>query len=362
MQSGQAEGVYFALPTQLTSNKLYDRFRAFLAAILPDGQPQRTLLLHGQVWLMDTQMGEDAQPGGSWFDHRKRGLLAPFAVGTLDQALMAVMNVSHGAVRAFGLAGKVVILDEVHSYDAYTGVLLDTLISALRQWGATVIVLSATLTQDRRANILGASVTQAAYPLMTACPNDGPVCERPLPIPPASEVRVVPCLDDAVALEEALSRALEGQHVLWVENTVAEAQQRFKSLAARARSLGIDCGLLHSRYLQSDRHASEAKWVTLFGKDGREQRSHCGRILIGTQVVEQSLDIDADFLVSRFAPTDMLLQRLGRLWHHHDTSRPTGTECAAWLLMPELSRAVEAPAAAFGPTAAVYSPYVLCRS
>jgi CRISPR-associated endonuclease/helicase Cas3 len=362
LQTGQAEGVYFALPTQLTSNKIYERFQAFLAAILPDGQSRRALLLHGQAWLTDTRIGEDAQPGGSWFDHRKRGLLAPFAVGTLDQALMAVMNVNHGAVRAFGLAGKVVILDEIHSYDAYTGALLDTLVTALRQWGATVILLSATLTQDRRADILGTAVTQAAYPLITACPNDGPIREIPLPMPPVSRVTVASCTDDAFALEEALNHAAEGQQVLWVENTVTEAQQRFKSLAARARSQGIDCGLLHSRYLQSDRQTSEAEWVKTFGKDGRSQRSRCGRILIGTQVVEQSLDIDADFLVSRFAPTDMLLQRLGRLWRHRDTPRPVGAKCAALILVPQLPHAIETPAAAFGLTAAVYSPYVLCRS
>lgn len=95
-------------------------------------------------------MGEEGQPGRSWFNHAKRGLLAPFAVGTLDQALMAAMNVKHGFVRAFGLAGKVVILDEIHTYDAYTGTLLDALVELLRELHCTVIILSATLNKDRR--------------------------------------------------------------------------------------------------------------------------------------------------------------------------------------------------------------------
>ncbi|WP_410315314.1 DEAD/DEAH box helicase, partial [Klebsiella pneumoniae] len=129
----KATGIYFALPTQLTSNKIYDRFNAFLHQIVSTETPQHALLLHSGAWLMDTEMGEEGSPGGAWFNHRKRGLLAPFAVGTIDQALMAVMNVKHGFVRAYGLAGKVVILDEVHTYDLYTGTILNALVEFLCQ-------------------------------------------------------------------------------------------------------------------------------------------------------------------------------------------------------------------------------------
>lgn len=146
----KATGIYFALPTQLTSNKIYDRFNAFLKQIIHAESPKQSLLLHSGAWLLDTELGEEGRPGGSWFNQNKRGLLAPFAVGTIDQALMAVMNVKHGFVRAFGLAGKVVILDEVHSYDLYTGTLLNELVAFLRQIDCTVIILSATLSQTRR--------------------------------------------------------------------------------------------------------------------------------------------------------------------------------------------------------------------
>ncbi|MFB8830508.1 hypothetical protein ACE0DR_16960 [Azotobacter sp. CWF10] len=150
--------------------------------------------------------------------------------------------------------------------------------------------------------------------------------------------------------------------MLWIENSVAEAQARYLDLAARAAELGIACGLLHSRFTADDRQRLEAHWVGLFGKDGWPQRRAHGRILVGTQVLEQSLDIDADFLVSRFCPTDMLLQRMGRLWRHADTPRAAGARCEAWLLAPDPQAAIEAPQQAFGATAAVYSPYVLCRS
>ena len=79
-------------------------------------------------------------------------------------------------------------------------------------------------------------------------------------------------------------------------------------------------------------------------------------------MLEQSLDIDADFLVSRIAPTDMLLQRLGRLWRHTETLRPAAAKREAWILAPELAAAVSAPEKQFGASAKVYAPYVLCRS
>lgn len=121
LESGWATGVYFALPTQLTSDKMYERMHLFLENILESDSPnQRPLLLHSSAWLKETEFGEEGEPGKSWFNSGKRGILAPFAVGTVDQALMAAMNVKHGFVRTFGLAGKVVILDEIHSYDMYT--------------------------------------------------------------------------------------------------------------------------------------------------------------------------------------------------------------------------------------------------
>ena len=153
LTQGSATGIYFALPTQLTSDKIYDRMNSFLAKVLAEDCKFRSLLLHSSAWLRDTELGEEGMPGNGWFSSRKRGLLAPFAVGTIDQALMGVMNVKHGFVRTFGLAGKVVILDEVHSYDSYTGTIIDKLVQTLRELDCTVIILSATLTAERRVRL-----------------------------------------------------------------------------------------------------------------------------------------------------------------------------------------------------------------
>ncbi|MBE0510786.1 MAG: CRISPR-associated helicase Cas3' [Gammaproteobacteria bacterium] len=362
LEQEKASGIYFALPTQLTSNKIHERFSTFLQGILEQGQATRALLLHGGAWLQETEMGEEGRPGGAWFSHAKRGLLAPFSVGTIDQALMAAMNVKHGFVRAFGLAGKVVILDEVHTYDAYTGTILDALVNLLRELHCTVIILSATLNRERRQQLMGSKVEEDGYPLITAMPNDEKLVEVPIPVDEGQDVRVSLIQQEDLAIQQALLRADQGQQVLWVENTVNEAQQRYLDLAARCQEIGVACGLLHSRFTVLDRQTIESQWVNLFGKQGWSERIAQGRILVGTQVLEQSLDIDADFLVSRFAPTDMLFQRLGRLWRHQDTPRPSASLCEAWIIAPDLVAAIETPTKSFGSTAYVYSPYVLCRS
>ncbi|MBC7192928.1 CRISPR-associated helicase Cas3' [Marinobacter sp.] len=364
LSSRQASGIYFALPTQLTSNKIFDRFQRFLGEVLADDCSHRSLLLHANAWLFETDMGEEGRPGGAWFSQSKRGLLAPFAVGTIDQALMAAMNVKHGFVRAFGLAGKVVILDEVHTYDAYTGSLMDALVQLLRQLNCTVIILSATLNQGRRQQLLDRPTRATAYPLITSSPSSGDeaVVEVGVSVNESREVQISICQDESRALEQTLLRAAQGQQVLWIENTVKEAQMRYLDLAARASESGIACGLLHSRFTPDDRQNIEEAWVNLYGKAGWEHRQQQGRILVGTQVLEQSLDIDADFMISRFAPTDMLLQRLGRLWRNEDTPRCDQAIPEAWLLAPNLQEAIESPVQQFGASAFVYAPYVLCRS
>lgn len=370
LQKKLATGIYFALPTQLTSDKIHERVNAFLDRILDDDSPHKqALLVHGNAWLKQFEMGEEGNPGGAWFVQGKRGILAPFAVGTIDQALMAVMNVKHGFVRTFGLAGKVVILDEVHSYDGFTGTILDALVAALRQLSCTVLILSATLTQERRTALLGMASQETPcalrpYPLITAQPHDvssGDLTE--VPVEQISDVSVsIAHHFETDALGEALCRAEEGQQVLWIENTVNDAQGVYRKLAARGSGMRVECGLLHSRFIKADRAANEDAWVTCFGKGVADIRKRHGRILVGTQVLEQSLDIDADFLVTRIAPTDMLLQRLGRLWRHAATARPPSARREAWILSPDLATAAESPELTFGATTKVYAPYVLCRS
>jgi len=369
MAENRATGIYFALPTKLTSDKIYERMKKFLEVILKnDSANSESLLLHGSAWLRKTEIGEEGEPGRSWFNSSKRGLLAPFAVGTIDQVLMAAMNVKHGFVRTFGLAGKVVILDEVHSYDGYTGTLLEELIVVLREIHCTVIILSATLTEHQRRKLLFGSKasmqnTSNAYPLISAVPVTKELCEYPVEATETTTTTVRMLEKNSEAFEETLLRAERGEQVLWIENTVNDAQEVYKYLAGRASEIGIEHGLLHSRFIKSDREKNEKKWVDLFGKEGVSTRLLKGRILVGTQVLEQSLDIDADFMVTRICPTDMLLQRIGRLWRHrgNDAVRPAASKREVWILSPSLEDAIS-NSATFGKSEKVYSPYVLCRT
>ncbi len=369
LAKGNATGIYFALPTQLTSEKIHERMGIFLDRVIdPSSGVARAQLLHGAAWLKDKPMGENADAGGSWFDGSKRGILAPFAAGTIDQALMAVMNVRHGFVRTFGLAGKVVILDEVHSYDSFTGTILNRLVDELRNLHCTVIILSATLTSNQRRSLLMCDdgiMHSSAYPLVSSMPLDSKseLIEQSCPDEHNDKV-CVRCRDDLdCVVAEVLERAAQGEQVLWIENTVTEAQDIFRRLSAKCSDMDVECGLLHSRYLKIDREKIEDKWVSLYGKNGFDRRKEKGRILVGTQVLEQSIDIDADYLVTRLCPTDMLLQRSGRLWRHriNDMFRPPSAVREMTVLAPSYVDALEKPRL-FGKSGTVYSEYVLLRS
>jgi len=368
LERGEARGIYFALPTRLTSNRIFSRFNSFLQKIIdPHGPHSSALLLHGESWLQWAEMAEEGNPGNEWFAHKRRAILAPFAVGTIDQALMSVMNVRYGFVRTFGLACKVVILDEVHSYDSYTGRLLDVLVEELKNLDCTVIILSATLTGNRRREIMGLDKIvehEGEYPLIIShCEHRG-MESASSEVKEKKEVLLQISADEDSVFEEVLERAEGGQQVLWIENTVAEAQNRYKSIGARTAEMPVSVGLLHSRFIGKDRSEIEDAWVGTYGKEGVGEREAHGRILIGTQVLEQSLDIDADFMVSRIAPTDMLLQRIGRLWRHRkfDSSRPENAKCECIILSPSMEEVLSTPAHVFGPNGYVYAPYILART
>lgn len=367
LEQGFSKGIYFALPTKLTSEKMYERMQEFLDSILEDDEAKKLYLLHGASWLFETELGEDGMIGQSWFDSSKRKMLAPFAVGTLDQALLSVLHVKHGFVRSFGLAGKVVILDEIHSYDAYTGTLVQFLVKELRMLGCTVILLSATLTRSKKNEILGIGLhtypSEEPYPLITIKTDEN--LNSVAPKGPIGNLCAVHCESSMErAIEQVRQATLDGSQVLWIENTVGEAQMVFKQFAAWCAEVGIEIGLVHSRFPTQRRNELENHWVGLYGKHGTVSRAQKGRLLIGTQVLEQSLDIDADLLITRLAPTDMLLQRMGRLWRHtvNNAVRPASSTKEMLILVPDFSVVECCPEFGFGPSGAIYAPYVLWRT
>ncbi len=323
LAQGQASGLYFGLPTRLTSDKMHERVADFLNKISADPQPVR--LAHGNAWLEEygfAEIREDDAGKTTWFHPRKRALLYPFTVGTIDQALLGVIRVKHFFVRQFGLAGKVVILDEVHSYDQYTGTLLDTLVQRLLDLKCTVIVLSATLTHNRRSRLIGTSnlsTESLAYPSVTAHINNNTQTVEPVPPPTRTVHLAFENWQPSDLAHEAVKRAEHGQCVLCIANSVAQAQQWHNHIQGNIKAGSFDVGLLHSKFLGWRRDELEREWISKLGKNGDRP---VGCILGATQIVEQSIDIDADAMITELAPSDMLLQRIGRLWRHNRPLRP----------------------------------------
>jgi len=366
MQKDLATGFYFALPTQATSNRIHERVNDFLERIVDGTSSAR--LVHAGSWLLDKMIPtlkpstsdekESNRDAIDWFASSKRGLLAPFGVGTIDQALMSIIAVKHFFVRQFALAGKVVILDEVHSYDLYTGTLIKTLCDRLLPLGCTIILLSATLTKGikrRFIETLEDAGGENHYPVITG--KDIAPVEVPLPEPKTVRIQVK---DESESLSEALTRAKNGASVLWVCDTVNKAQQMYDQAKGMVGEV-VEIGLLHSRFPVFRRQELEEYWMEKLGKAGKN-RSGC--LLLSTQIVEQSVDLDADFMVTELAPTDMLLQRMGRLCRHERGKRFP----EMWIVAEQfpyedfLTASAQKIKKMLGTKAMVYSPYILLKS
>ena len=361
MASGHHHGLYFALPTRLTSDRIHRRVARFLRCAFDDTTGAR--LAHGSAWMAEPCAGGgQLAPGGSWFHPLKRALLEPFGVGTVDQALLAVLCVRHAFVRAFGLAGKVVVLDEVHSYDMYTGTLLVQLVNLLLRMRCSVIITSATLTSGRRAEFLPpdhAQIASTSYPLITASRDTQLITCAP-PSPPDRRATCRFSDDDAHAVaKEVVRQAKGGACVLWITNTVARSQRALKAVRAETTE-GLPTGLIHSRFPPWRREQLEDEWMDRLGPQGQRPS---GCVLVSTQVAEQSVDIDADLLVTDLAPTDMLIQRMGRLWRHPRCHRPLSRP-ETWVVTQDLDKvdSVDELSDRLGPSRCVYAAYVLWKS
>ena len=369
------KGTYFALPTQATSNQMFGRVKKFLETRYPD-LAVNLQLIHGgallsgdfsksRISITDSEDNNAPLAGviaAEWFLPKKRGLLAPFGVGTVDQALLSVLQTKHFFVRLFGLAQKTVIIDEAHAYDMYMSTLLEKLIGWLHAIGSSVILLSATLTASKRRALVeayGGDATQLApstYPRVTWVSGtevivDGFEATRHM------ELHARHIKDDLETLVSDLSDiTTEGGCIAIICNTVKRAQETYTALK-QARLVNPDeLMLLHSRYPFEEREKRENAVLLSFGKEGkRPERA----ILVATQIIEQSLDVDFDLMVTDLAPADLVIQRAGRV-HRHDNKRPTSmAQPTLWIRMPDTD---ENGVPAFGASAYVYGEYFLLLS
>lgn len=349
MASGLAEGLYVALPTMATSNAMYRRLAKCYRNLFDKGQQPSLVLAHGARELSDEFRQSVGLPGAqpsdsayqadestasaycnAWIaDGRKKALLADIGVGTLDQALLAILPARHQALRLFGLARKVLIVDEVHAYDPYMNRLLHTLIEAHARQGGSVVLLSATLPKRHRQSYVAAFARglsleaevpafdpAPAFPWITHFPFHEHL-EKHLGTRPEvmREVRVA-WLHEHDAVIATIRAAVErGECVCWVRNTVRDARASYKAIVSEPWINDEQLTLFHSRFAMADRQRIEDEVLGTFG-DSSSSEDRKGRVLIATQVVEQSLDLDFDQMISDIAPVDYLVQRAGRLKRH----------------------------------------------
>lgn len=389
MRSGRADGLYLALPTMATANAMFDRLAAAHRRLFAENARPSIALAHGARSLHEgfrdaiirgglseapysnepeshDESGATASTAcAAWIaDDRRRTFLADVGAGTIDQALLSVLPNRHQSLRLLGLMRRVLILDEVHAYDAYMRREMEVLLEFQAGLGGSAILLSATLplsTRERLANAfakglggdLGGGSASRAYPLATVCAAGAHSATavpgqtgraRSLP------VRFLRSTDDA--LGEIERAAGSGNAVLYIRNTVDDAFDTHAALKAR----GLDPDLFHARFALVDRLEIERNIVRTFGKrsTGVERT---GKVLVATQVVEQSLDLDFDVLITDLAPIDLLIQRAGRLWRHERKERTGQPELVVVGPMPTVSADEEWFRRAFPRAAYVYQDH-----
>lgn len=371
-----AGGMFFGMPTQATSNGIFPRLEKWAGGLAEDEQTLLAIkLAHGNAALNEdyrelftghSNLNIESDSGlivHDWFSGRKQTLLSDFVIGTVDQLLMAALKQKHVMLKHFGLSGKVVVVDECHAYDAYMSKYLDMAIQWLGIYKVPVIILSATLPAKRRAELVEAYVgrglkciddawkSSLAYPLLTYTENNT-VKQKALAFDGENkEVSVRRIIRDEVAATAGYA-VERGGCVGVIVNTVRKAQE----IAAELQSAfpKAEVIIMHAQFIMTDRAKREEQILKRVGKHSTPESRH-GLIIVGTQVLEQSLDLDFDLMITELCPMDLLLQRTGRL-HRHNRVRPQGLETACCFVLDETDDSFDSG------SAAIYGEWLLMRT
>lgn len=338
-------GLLFGLPTQATSNGIFPRINSWLNSVAQDSEENLSIrLVHGKASLNEeftdipnsNNINIDESDEGSvfvnqWFSGRKTSALDDFVVATVDQLLMIALKQKHLALRHLGISKKVVVIDEVHAYDAYMGIFLFRAIEYLGAYHVPVVLLSATLPSEIRKDLVRyymkgrgvkkrdikhrlADLDTIAYPLLTMT-DDIQIKSFTQFEKEGSKQIHINKLDEVHLIEKTKELYQKNGVVGIIVNTVKRAQQ----IARECVSIfgEEEVYLLHSNFMDSQRAEKERELMRLIGKNAPRNR----KIIIGTQVLEQSLDIDFDVLITDLCPMDLLIQRMGRLQRHDRLDR-----------------------------------------
>jgi CRISPR-associated endonuclease/helicase Cas3 len=327
LRQWKKDGFYVALPTAATSNQMVSRMKAWFEVLRI---PKKVQLLHGMAWMVDDCTTEDAANSEDqdeitrWLAPLRRGLLGQFSVGTIDQAMLSVTKAKYGVLRLLGLSNKVLVIDEIHSYDVYMGEFIQRLLQWCKAMEIPVVMLSATLPPKLKAKLLEPYTKQSlsrGYPLITAVCEDGSVEELLIEKTVKNmtvAVELLPILNDPDRIARKAAELTErGGCICVLMNTVKQAQKVYTALTA---CFDGDLMLFHAQFPAEQRKEIEEACIRKFGKDKSNRPKRA--ILVATQVVEQSLDVDFDAMLTAVAPIDLVLQRMGRIFRHEDTIRP----------------------------------------
>jgi len=349
LAAGLADSIIFALPTQTTANAMLERIEAVASKLFPKGN--NIVLAHGKAKFnpnfkrfkengKSIQGKEEAITQCSeWLGKsRKRVFLGQIGVCTVDQVLMSVLPMRHNFVRSFSIQKSILIIDEIHAYDAYMYGLIERVLEA--QVGGSVILLSATLPSHQKQQLFKAwkfhGEPTNTYPLVSHVSNKF-ISFAPTEKPESRSVSFTleiteNMLPSELLLNQALETANKGAKVAIICNLVHDAQNIWQQLKQLNQNITLPIQLFHSRFRFCDRQKIETSICKQYGKKSIAQ----GQILVATQVVEQSLDLDFDWMITQLCPVDSLFQRLGRLHRHENKFRVIGFEQpACTVLIPE---------------------------
>ncbi|WP_074764801.1 CRISPR-associated helicase/endonuclease Cas3 [Magnetospirillum fulvum] len=359
-EAGRVDSLYFALPTRAAAIQLQGRVNRAMRRIFGADAPEAVLAVPG--YLIAGEAHGQALPGWEvrWDDDRgrdeqrllarwaaesvKRYLAATIAVGTVDQAMLAALQVKHAHLRGAALSRSLLVIDEVHASDSYQVAVQSHLLRIHLGRGGYAMLMSATLGSVARTKWLGRraapSFAEAVATPYPAVWGKGESAPRSVDVETTRgksvAMTLVPSWSAEQAAALALAAAREGAKVLVVRNTVTAAVATFEAIRASGGeewllSVAHGPALHHSRFAPEDRKLLDAAVEAALSPDPAV-RGVGGLIVVGTQTLEQSLDIDADLLITDLCPVDVLLQRIGRL-HRHALPRPPGFEAPRCLVL-----------------------------
>lgn len=378
VEVGEVEALYFAVPTRAAARQLHRRINTALTRMF-DQPPEAVLAIPGQVVVGEASgrqlpdfsvlWDDGTQSPARWAaEHAARFLAARVAIGTVDQVALGGLQVKYAHLRGTALSRALLVIDEVHASDPYMTAVQNNLVQSHLALGGHVMLMSATLGAAARRKWRGEAAadmaTDAARPYPAVWTSTGlhPIAAEPAGAK-AVQVSARSGWTGGDAAMLALDAARQGARVLVIRNTVARAQETFAAIDAADPALLLSVNgiptLHHSRFAAEDRALLDQAVETAIGKDS----PMAGRIVVGTQTLEQSLDLCADLLITDLCPMDVLLQRIGRL-HRHRRARPAGFEAPqAIVLCPEaglepLTRAADNGLGAYAGGASLSGIYV----